>query len=206
LYREAENSMNPEIGISGLILSAAITPGPNNLIVLQLAGARGWKSALPAIACIVAGGLILIALAQIGLNALISRYLWVDNVFVAMGVVYLGALGLQLVYRSFATAGSKPESGPVAPLGAPALFFLQFANPKAWVLVLTVSAAAHAVSSQLVLPVLYAVICSASLLAWAFLGQVAARVLQGGLARARFDRVMGALLIASAAALALGKI
>jgi threonine/homoserine/homoserine lactone efflux protein len=199
--------MNPEIGISGLILSAAITPGPNNLIVLQLAGARGLKSALPAIAGIVAGGLLLIALVQIGLNALISRYPWLDNVFVVAGVVYLGALGLQLVYRSFATAGTKPGSVTVAPLGALALFFLQFANPKAWVLVLTISAAARAAASgQFALPVLYAVICSASLLAWAVLGQVAARVLQSGLARARFDRVMGALLIASAASLAVGKI
>ena len=199
--------MNPEIGISGLIFSAAITPGPNNLIVLQVAGARGLKSALPAIAGIVAGGLALIALTQIGLNAVTSRHPWLDNVFIVAGMVYLGGLGVQLVYRSFSTAGTKPGSVHVAPLRAPALFFLQFANPKAWLLVLTVSAAARvAASSQFVLPLLYAVICSASLLAWALLGQVAAQVLQGGLARARFDRVMGALLIASAGSLLVGKI
>lgn len=74
-------------------------------------------------------------------------------------------------------------------------------------LVLTVSAAARrAASAQFVLPLLFIVISSASLLAWAVLGHVAARILQGGLARARFDRLMGTLLIASAGLLALGNI
>lgn len=199
--------MNVAIGISGLILIAAITPGPNNLIVLQLAGARGLKSALRAIAGIVAGGLLLIELAQIGLGAITARYPWFDEVFVVAGAVYLAVLGLRLVYRSFDTVGANPGSRPIAALGAPALLVLQFANPKAWVLVLTVSAAARgAASSQFVLPLLFVAISSASLLAWAVLGHVAARILQGGLARARFDRVMGTLLIASAGSLALGNL
>jgi threonine/homoserine/homoserine lactone efflux protein len=42
---------------------------------------------------------------------------------------------------------------------------------------------------------------SGCLLTWAVLGRVAARIVRGGLARARFDRVMGLLLIASAASL-----
>ncbi len=198
--------MNALIGISGLILIAAITAGPNNLMVLQLAGMRGMKSALPAIAGIVAGGLVLIALSQIGLATVASRYPWLDYVFVAAGAVYLGALGLRLVYRSFGPE-IRSESVAIAPRGAPALFALQFANPKAWVLVLTVCADAHgAASVQFVLPLLFLAISSASLLAWALLGQMAARVLRGGLARARFDRVMGALLIASAVLLVLGKI
>jgi threonine/homoserine/homoserine lactone efflux protein len=199
--------MTVEIGISGLIFIAAITPGPNNLIVLQLAGACGLKSALPAIAGIVTGGLLLIEFAQIGLGAMTARYPWVDDVFVVAGAVYLAVLGLRLVYRSFGAVGINPGSRPVGPLGAPALFVLQFANPKAWVLVLTVSAAARgAACSQFVLPLLFVAISSASLLAWAALGHVAARVLQGGLARARFDRAMGALLIASAGSVALGNL
>jgi len=195
--------MNVAIGISGLIFVAAITPGPNNLMVLQLAGARGMKSALPAIAGIVAGGLALIVLSQIGLDA-VSRYPWLDYLVVGAGAVYLGALGLRHVHRSFGTPDTPSQSAP-APLGAPALFVFQFANPKAWVLVLTVSAAARAAAAaEFILPLLFVAISTASLLAWAVLGHWAARILQGGLARARFERVMGVLLIASAASLALG--
>ncbi len=195
--------MNVAIGISGLIFVAAITPGPNNLMVLQLAGARGVKSALPAIAGIVAGGLVLIVLSQIGVDT-VSRYPWLDYLVVAAGAVYLGALGLRLVYCSFGTPHT-PSQSPPAPLGAPALFVFQFANPKAWVLVLTVSAAARAAATaEFILPLLFVAISTASLLAWAVLGHWAARNLQGGLARARFERVMGVLLMASAASLALG--
>ena len=195
--------MNIEIGIGGLILIAAITPGPNNLMVLQLAGARGMKSALPAIAGIVAGGLVLIGLAQVGLDTVMSRHPWLEGGIVVVGAVYLGVLGLRLVYRSFDTVEAASISVSVVPPGAPALFVMQFANPKAWVLVLTVSAAARGAGSPpLVLPLLFAVISSASLLAWAVLGREAARILQSRLARARFDRLMGMLLIASAGSLA----
>jgi threonine/homoserine/homoserine lactone efflux protein len=159
------------------------------------------KSALPAIAGIVAGGLVLITLSGIGLDAVATRWPWLDHALVAAGAVYLGALGLRLLYRSVGTPELRSEWVPAARLGAPTLFALQFANPKAWVLVLTVSAAAHrAAAAPFVLPLLFVAISTASLLVWAGLGHLAARILHGGVARARFDRVMGVLLIAFAGA------
>lgn len=197
--------MNVVIGIGALILIATITPGPNNLVVLQLAGARGLKSAVPAIVGIVAGGLALMVFTQIGLGAVASRHRWLNHVLVAAGVLYLGGLGARLMYRSFRRLDAPTEFVTVASLGAPALFILQFANPKAWVLVLTICAAARgAASPAFVLPLLFVAIAGVSLVAWAVLGEAAARVLQSPLARNRFDRVMGALLIVSAGSLAVG--
>lgn len=204
--------MNTEIGISGLILVAAITPGPNNLLVLQLAGERGVRSALPAIAGIVVGGLVMFALAQLGLGALAARHIWLQIVTVACGAIYLAILGLLLVYRSFFAVSVGASSEPGAPKGALPLFAFQFANPKAWVLVLTVSAAARCIGlcsaqpTEPMLVLLFIAIPGACLLAWAALGQGAARIMQDRLTRARFDRVMGLLLIVSAASLALGNI
>jgi threonine/homoserine/homoserine lactone efflux protein len=199
--------MKVEIGMSGLILAAAITPGPNNLVVLQLAGERGLRSALPAIVGIVAGGLVMFALAQIGLGTLMVRHAWLQVLTVVCGAMYLAALGLLLVYRSFSGAPIVARSVYVAPKAALPLFVFQFVNPKAWVLVLTVSAAGRCIglcnaqSAELKLLLLFIAIPSGCLLAWAALGQAATRILQGDLARARFDRVMGLLLIASAVSL-----
>jgi threonine/homoserine/homoserine lactone efflux protein len=199
--------MNVEFGIGGLILVAAITPGPNNLLVLQLAGERGMRSALSAITGIVAGGLLMFALAQIGLGAVVARHTWLQTATLACGAIYLAALGLFLVYRSFFAVSIVASSAPGAPKGALPLFAFQFVNPKAWVLVLTVSAAARCVglcrahSTELMLLLMFIGIPSGCLLTWAVLGRVAARIVRGGLARARFDRVMGLLLIASAASL-----
>jgi threonine/homoserine/homoserine lactone efflux protein len=199
--------MNVEIGIGGLILVAAITPGPNNLLVLQLATERGIKYALPAITGVVAGGLVMFALAQIGLGAVVARHAWLQIGTVTCGAIYLAALGLLLVYRSFSAVSIAASSAPGAPKGGLPLFAFQFVNPKTWVLVLTVSAAAHCIgpcnaqSNEITLLLLLIAIPSGCLLAWAALGRVAARILQGGLARARFERVMGVLLIASAVSL-----
>jgi len=199
--------MKLAIGIGALILIATLTPGPNNLMVLQLAGARGVRAALPAIAGIVAGGLGMIALARIGLDTAASHQPLLQRGIVAAGAAYLGALGLGLVYRSFGTAETHSASRQTSALGAPALFVLQFANPKAYVLVLTVTAAARAAGAgEFLLPLLFVAISSSSLLAWAVLGRGATRILRSRLARARFDRVMGVLLIASAGSLALGNI
>jgi threonine/homoserine/homoserine lactone efflux protein len=197
--------MNAEIGISGLILVAAITPGPNNLVVLQLAGAHGLRSALRAIAGIVAGGVVMFALAQIGLGVVAARHEWLQAGIAAGGAMYIAVLGLLLVYRSF---GSQAVSSlRVAPKGTSPLFAFQFVNPKAWLLVLTVSAGARCIgicrsqSTEFTLLLMLIVIPSGCLLAWAVLGRVAARFVRSGPARARFDRVMGLLLIASAVSL-----
>jgi threonine/homoserine/homoserine lactone efflux protein len=204
---ESENSMNVEIGMSGLILVAAITPGPNNMLVLQLARERGMRSVLPAITGIVVGGLVMFALAQIGLGAVVARYAWLQVGVLACGGVYLAALGLLLVFRSFSSVPIVASYMLGALKGPLPLFAFQFVNPKAWVLVLTVSAAARCVglcgrqSTELTLLLLFIAIPSGCLLAWAAFGRVSARFVQGGLARARFDRVMGLLLIASAASL-----
>ena len=36
------------LGVAGFLFATAVTPGPNNLVVLRLAGARGFKAAIPA--------------------------------------------------------------------------------------------------------------------------------------------------------------
>lgn len=199
--------MHTVFATSGLILAAAITPGPNNFVVLKLAGERDLKSVLMPIGGIVAGGLAMIALAQLGLGVFTSRHTWVRQGIVICGTLYLVVVGLLLVYRSFRTVSVPRKRLQEAPIGALALFVFQFLNPKAWVLVLTVSAAATCVGEcirqwpMVALLLLFAAISSACLLAWAMLGRLAVRLLQSERLRARFDCAMGLTLVACAASL-----
>jgi threonine/homoserine/homoserine lactone efflux protein len=199
--------MNTVFATSGLILAAAITPGPNNFLVLKLAGERNLRSALMPVGGIVAGGLAMIALAQLGLAVFASRHTWVRDGIVMCGTLYLVVLGFLLIYRNLGTVSAPIEGAQEAPIGALALFVFQFINPKAWVLVLTVSAAASCVGqcnrhwSMVALPLLFAAISSVCLLAWAVLGRLAARFLQRPRLRARFDCVMGLALVACAGSL-----
>ena len=57
--------MQALIASATLVFAAAITPGPNNFLVLRIALENGVRAALPAIAGVVLGGLAMLALAQL---------------------------------------------------------------------------------------------------------------------------------------------
>lgn len=200
--------MEALIACASLIALGAITPGPNNFAVLQIAVAKGVHSALPAMAGIVLGGLAMLALGQVGLAALIDSYPWLRSAIAVCGGAYLVWLGLALVWRSFqpSPVSARPERG--VPDGLLALFVFQFTNPKSWTLVLTVSAAASSAADEVgtfattaMLFALFVTIPSVALIAWAASGRLIAPLLREAVARARFERAMGLLLAASAIAL-----
>jgi threonine/homoserine/homoserine lactone efflux protein len=202
-------SMNGFGAAAGVIFVAAITPGPNNLLVLKLARERDLRSSLAAIAAIVIGGAAMIAVARAGMAAFALRHTWIRDVIVFCGASYLVVLGLLLVYHSVDRVASSSGRVQIAPNGLLALFVFQFVNPKAWVLVLTVSAAAHCLgrcdpqSTTLNLVLLFSAVSSGCLFVWVLLGRLTVRVLHHDRVRARFDCVMGLLLVASAASLLL---
>jgi threonine/homoserine/homoserine lactone efflux protein len=201
--------LNGYVSLTGLILVSVITPGPNNLLVLRMGSAGGVRSTLPAVAGIVAGGLTMLELGQMGIAATVSRYPAIRSAIGACGAIYLVGLGLLMMYRSAEAESSETLRMPAAPQGMWALFTFQFFNPKAWVLVLTVSSisdcmlACNRNTDQVMLAMLFMVIPGTCLLAWAWLGQAAARMLQRSGTRTGFNFLMGLLLVASAAQLLL---
>lgn len=192
--------------IAMLIFVSAITPGPNNLVVLRLASAGGPRAALAPIAGIVLGGAVMIGLAQWGLASLLHRLPHADTAIVILGGAYLAWLGFAMGWRHAASDGQVQQVlAPTRPLG---LFAFQFANPKAWTLALTAAGAFDAMGPaaqpRVPLVAVFAVISVACLIAWAVLGGALARWLSSAVARRRFDRLMGSLLLGSAVALLAG--
>ncbi|HEY1588676.1 MAG TPA: LysE family transporter, partial [Rhodanobacter sp.] len=135
-------AMDRLITLAGLLCMAAITPGPNNLVVLREAGRSGIRGALPAIAGIVLGGLLLLAVMALGIGAAFAAHaslrLWIG----VLGSLYLAWLGMTLLMDGIVPrlpAAAIRE--PALPTGIPGLISFQFLNPKSWVMVLTVLAA-----------------------------------------------------------------
>jgi len=188
--------------IAVLMFVSAITPGPNNMIVLRRASSGGLVAAVPAMTGIVAGGVAMFALAEAGLAALVVDSPRLLTAIVLGGGLYLAYLGLVLMRSSGAPTAAVSAGG-----GVLAMFAFQFANPKAWVLVMTaVGASRRAGDPQgwldvATVPALFAVISLVCLCAWALLGRLASRLIEASSARAWFDRVMGLVLIASAISL-----
>ena len=191
------------IPLATFILVAAITPGPNNLAVLNAATERGATGAAAAIAGVLLGSLALLGLALGGASALFETQPALVDGMSLIGAGYLAWLGAAMIARA---AGSpQPEARAEVPGGIIAMTSLQFANPKAWTMTLTAAAAARRAMdpwvSVLVLVALFLTIPTACLVVWAWFGLRIVPALQRSGARVWFDRSMGLLLLGSAIAL-----
>lgn len=192
------------IGAAGLITVAAITPGPNNLIVMRAASHSGFMGALPAIVGILTGGLAMLLLVMAGAGVVFAAEPRLYSVITVGGGAYLCWLGASLVMGSFAKPGAHGVTQARAlPAGAAALFSFQFLNPKSWVMVLTVTAAVQGGAeepSQAFLPLaaLFTVIPALCLTLWCALGVLTTTYFDRPRIRSWLDRVMGLLLFASA--------
>lgn len=191
------------LALVGLVMVAAITPGPNNLIVLRLATAREQARRLfSAIGGIVLGGLVLLTLVAAGASTAFAAEPRLRGLITIAGCLYLGWLGLSLTLTRPDTPATR--SSPL-PAGLVGLTGFQFLNPKSWVLAMTaVAATPPAPTSTLCLFAAFALVPPPCLALWALSGRALAGRMQRPRFRRRFDRAMGLLLIASAAGLLLG--
>jgi threonine/homoserine/homoserine lactone efflux protein len=190
--------MNPLFAMAGLLCVAAITPGPNNLVVLRAAMQTGLRGALPAITGVVLGGLLLLAVIALGANGLFAAHPSFRRWIAAAGALYLAWLGLALLFQAVAASGEDATTGHALPASTIGLIGFQFLNPKSWVMVLTALATlpADGLHGYLSLAGLFVLIPSLCLLLWAAFGTWLARWLVRPAIRRGVDAVMGALLVA----------
>ena len=178
----------------GLLFAAAITPGPNNFIVLERAAHSGVTAAIGPILGVIAGSLLLLALVWFGISLVESAIPRFELFIAVTGSAYLAWIGAVLAFKS----GKGLDASPRLPTSTGAVTIFQLANPKAWVLVTTAAAAVAAHGNVLVLAALISVISLICLSLWSGLGAALAKSLQRSRNRVLFDRVMGALLMFSA--------
>lgn len=201
--------MEPLTAAVGLLTVGAITPGPNNLLVLRESAHRGWKGALPAGIGIVSGGLALLLAVVAGASALLRVQPVLTRAMGFGACLLLIALGAAAIAGSVRPGTPAPAATPVASLGSlGGLFFFQFLNPKAWILVVAVVSSIGPGSDLAgVLPqlmALFVLIPAACLTLWSLAGLAMTRHLERRPVRAWFDRVTGGLLIGFAFLLLIG--
>jgi threonine/homoserine/homoserine lactone efflux protein len=186
---------------AGMIAVAAITPGPNNFLVMRAAAGSGLRGALPAIAGVVLGGLALVGLVVIGGSFVFDAAPWLRRAIAVAGCLYLAWSAVRTVAGTLRGAGAELLDRAAVPGGVAALFAFQLLNPKSWVMVLTAVSAVDAdrpASALAQLTPLFVAIPIAGLIVWSCLGSLLTRALRSRVVRAWFDRIMGLLLLASA--------
>lgn len=191
------------IAIAGLVFVAAITPGPNNFIVLSQAVHGGLGGALPAILGVVAGSLCVLAIVVVGLDAFPGVVEQVRRIILWAGCLYLCFLGARMLLRPEVM---QPEAS--GPQGFVALTGFQVVNPKTWVLVGTAYAAlverteiAH--SAWAVLALVLVAVTVPCLLVWSAAGVAIKNLMHDGNKVGLVQRCLGAALVVSALTLLL---
>ena len=199
------------LSVAALHVVVLVIPGPDVLLVSQVAVARSRRAALLAGAGVVGGIACWAALALLGINVLFQNFAWIHGVIRVAGGLYLLFMAWGLWRSSLGVqAQPAPISTPLSDFKAFRSGFLtNVANPKAAIFFGSVFAnvlPAH--SSDGVKLGAFAVIVSLSVLWFALvaLGMSTARLQTAYLnARRTIDRVAGSLMAGFGALLLLGR-
>jgi threonine/homoserine/homoserine lactone efflux protein len=181
-----------------LLLAAAITPGPNNLVMLRIGLERGLRAVPGPATGVVLGTLAMLFASRAGVALAFAAHPSLTTLTQVCGAGCVAWLGARLIRDSFRE--TQAESPPAAAPGVFGMFLFQFVNPKAWLVVLTIAAAGSGTRplSLASLVVLFVAIPYVCLALWAGGGSLAAGLLREPRARAWLDRASGALLTLSA--------
>lgn len=188
--------MNELIWIAGVVALGAVSPGPNNLIVMESGMQRGILRTLPAIGGVIVGTLVQIAVVIAGFEFIAvneNMSFWLA----LLGSAYLAWLGVNLLRQAIADSAKHSIAATASfPGGFLPMSLLQFVNPKTWALVtLAVTALQGLEFRTLALGVIFSVVPAACLLFWALMGKSASAFLAHATNRRWFHALMGSALI-----------
>jgi len=188
--------MSALLPITGMLVVAAITPGPNNFLVLRAASRGGVRRAVGSILGIVSGGLALLFVVAAGASAAFATEPRLRTIVAIAGGAYLSWLGVRLVAAT-RTIPDRPVDSTAGSPSVASMFVFQFLNPKAWVMVLA-AASTTPIVPWWQLAAVFVAIPMSCLIVWAGLGSALSRHLARRTTAIWFDRIMGTLLVVCA--------
>lgn len=185
------HSLLPVIGV---LVAAAITPGPNNFMVMEASARGGFAAARKIVLGVVLGSLLLLGLIAAGVGQAMHAWPIIGVALSVGGGGYLAWLGVSLILRRESHEAARTAVAPASILGVASF---QLLNPKAWVLTTTAAAAMSEDGQIVTLAGLTVLVTSACLSVWAAAGAASRRLFKARV-RLWFDRTMGGLLALSA--------
>jgi len=174
----------------------AVTPGPNNTVLMTLGLNYGFKKSIPFLAGIQTGIIIVLATLALGLNAILAA-----NPQLLVWLRYLGfAYILYLSWRIIRSTDTAQDAGS-GPIGFVKAVSLQFVNPKVWVTMTAFVASYIPVGTSVVEYLfIFALVTTSKIpgaAAWALFGQLLGNILSNPKQRKVFNIVAAGALTLS---------
>lgn len=122
------------LSILGFLWVAAVTPGPNNILLTTSSTNFGFRRSLWLMLGIMLGMQSILLLVAFGIGSLILVYPSLQTILKVLGSLYM----LWLAWKSATSVYKKLEMDAAAkPIGLYQGWLLQFLNPKAWLMSLS---------------------------------------------------------------------
>lgn len=191
--------MNFEI-LTGLVTFAfvsSITPGPNNLMLMNSGANYGFKLTVPHFLGVGIGFTIMIVLVGLGLMQLFEQFPISYEILKVFSIVYMVYLAVKIATIAHSPKHNNLKSKPLSFMQA-AIF--QWVNPKAWTMALTaisIYAPANSLFAIVIVAVIFGLINLPCIGAWIILGQKIQVILTSKIRLKLFNFTMASLLIFS---------
>ena len=189
--------MTALLSMAAFALASSISPGPVNIVALSAGAQHGLAASMRHVTGATVGFTVLLLLIGLGLHELLAHFPNLITFVKWVGVAFLFYMAYKLATDDGRLGADKPARGPSFAYGAA----MQWLNPKAWLASLAgMGAYAADGDGRLVwqFSVVYFVICYVSIASWAYAGTFLRKHLQRPRRVRFFNRVMAALLAASA--------
>jgi threonine/homoserine/homoserine lactone efflux protein len=179
-------------------LSAGITPGPNNIMLMTSGMNFGIQKSIPHVLGVTFGFPIMVILIGLGFSIVFEQYPILHEIIKVLGVVYL-------LYLSWLIASASPDTLE-GEKSKPFTFFqaalFQWVNPKAWVVATSSISAYTVLNDNIYWQILmiagvffFAALFTAS--TWLVFGKGIKQILQSAKQQRAFNIAMALLLVAS---------
>ena len=189
--------MNLMISMAAFALVASITPGPVNIVALGAGAQYGFRASQRHVVGATLGFVLLLVLMGLGLHELLQAWPVLTRVVQWAGVAFLLFMAWKLAADDGRLGGAHEGKAPSFLYGA----LMQWLNPKAWLAcVAGMGAFVADGEARLVwqFAAIYLVICYLSVACWAYAGTFLQHYLSNAAGMRLFNRLMAALLAASA--------
>lgn len=176
---------------------SSITPGPNNIMLMNSGASYGFKQTLPHMLGVGLGFTLMVALVGLGIMQIFEQFPLSYQVLKVLSIGYLLYLAYKIASSSSAINNNSDQAKPFTFLQA-AMF--QWVNPKAWTMALTaisVYAASTDFYAVLFVAVVFGLVNFPCISLWVFMGQKLQRVLSQQQHLKMFNITMAFLLVLS---------
>ncbi len=200
------------LSLSGFAFISAITPGPNNLLLMSSSALFGWQRSLPHLGGVLLGFAILMTSAVFGLGSVVAKWPWLVTIVRILGATWLAWMSLRYFLAVLRGPAAIPDSSPAA-ISRPFRFhegvLFQWVNPKALILVISAAGAYIAITDSIVqrAMIIVGVFFIAGAVAcplWMIAGGVLNRYMSSGKSATYVNLGMGILILLTALHILLG--